>query len=149
MPVGEVCNREVIVVGPEADAFEASRLMREFHVGDLVVVESHGEANIPLGIVTDRDLVLEVIAQGVDPASVVMKDLMGEPLETVNEDEALLDTLQRMREKGLRRMPVVNDIGTLQGILTMDDILELLAEELMDVVAMAVRQRQKEKQQRP
>ena len=56
---------------------------------------------------------------------------------------------ERMREKGLRRMPVVNDIGTLQGILTMDDILELLAEELMDVVAMAVRQRQKEKQQRP
>ena len=149
MPVGEVCNREVIVVEPEADAFQASRLMREFHVGDLVVVERHGEGNFPLGIVTDRDLVMEVLSQGIDPASVVMKDLMGEPLETVNEDEALLDTLQRMREKGLRRMPVVNDSGTLQGILTMDDILELLAGELMDVVALSVRQRQKEKKQRP
>ncbi len=99
MPVGEVCNREVIVVEPEADAFEASRLMREFHVGDLVVVEQRGEENVPLGIVTDRDLVMEVLAQGVDPARVTMKDLMGEPLETVNEGEAILDTLQRMREK--------------------------------------------------
>lgn len=149
MPVGEVCNREVIVVEPEADAFEASRLMREFHVGDLVVVEQRGEENVPLGIVTDRDLVMEVLAQGVDPARVTMKDLMGEPLETVNEGEAILDTLQRMREKGLRRMPVVNESGSLQGILTMDDILELLAEELMDVVALGVRQRQKEKKQRP
>lgn len=149
MPVGEVCNREVVVVEPEADALQASQLMREFHVGDLVVVECRGEENLPLGIVTDRDLVLEVLAQGVDPASVVMKDLMGEALETVNEDEALIDTLQRMREKGLRRMPVVNDSGMLQGILTMEDILELLAEELMDVVALGVRQRQKEKQQRP
>ena len=149
MPVGEVCNREVVVVEPEADAAEASRLMREFHVGDLVVVERRAEGNIPLGIITDRDLVMEVLAQGVNPGSVAMKDLMGQPLETAKEDDAILDTLQRMRELGIRRLPVVNDSGTLEGILTMDDVLDLLAEELMDMVALGTREQQKEKKQRP
>lgn len=149
MSVGEVCNREVVVVEQDADAGEASRLMREFHVGDLVVVERRGEMNVPLGIVTDRDLVIEVLAQDVDPASVSVKDLMVRPLETANEEDAILDTLQHMREKGLRRLPVVNASGGLVGILTVDDIIDLLAEELTDVVALGVRQRQKEKLQRP
>lgn len=149
MSVGEVCNREVVVVEQGADAGEASRLMREFHVGDLVVVERRGEMNVPLGIVTDRDLVIEVLAQDVDPASVSVKDLMVLPLETANEEDAILDTLQHMREKGLRRLPVVNASGGLVGILTVDDVIDLLAEELTDVVALGVRQRQKEKLQRP
>ena len=149
MSVGEVCNREVVVVEQGADAGEASRLMRDFHVGDLVVVERRGEMNVPLGIVTDRDLVIEVLAQDVDPASVSVKDLMVRPLETANEEDAILDTLQHMREKGLRRLPVVNSSGGLVGILTVDDIIDLLAEELTDVVALGVRQRQKEKLQRP
>ncbi len=149
MSVGEVCNREVVVVEQDADAGEASRLMREFHVGDLVVVERRGEMNVPLGIVTDRDLVIEVLAQDVDPASVSVKDLMVRPLETANEEDAILDTLQHMREKGLRRLPVVNASGGLVGILTVDDVIDLLAEELTDVVALGVRQRQKEKLQRP
>ena len=149
MSVGEICNREVVVVTPETDAGEASRLMREYHVGDLVVVELRGGMNIPLGIVTDRDLVVEVLAQGVDPASVSVKDLMVQPVETVDETAAILDTLQLMRDKGLRRLPVTNSSGGLEGILTLDDVIDLLAEELSEVVALTIRQRQKEQQQRP
>lgn len=149
MSVGEVCNREVVVVGQQADAAEAARLMREFHVGDVVVVKRQGERNIPLGIVTDRDLVMEVLAQGVDAGSVYVKDFMSQPLETVSDREDILETLHRMRSKGLRRMPVVDGNGALEGILTVDDILDLLSEELMDVVALSALQRQKERRSRP
>lgn len=62
MSVGEICNREVVVADKEEDAREAARLMRQYHVGDLVVVERRGEESIPLGVVTDRDLVIEVLA---------------------------------------------------------------------------------------
>ncbi len=149
MSVGEVCNREVVVVEQGADAGEAARLMREFHVGDLVVVERRDEMNVPIGIVTDRDLVVEVLAQGIDATSVSVHDLMVQPLQTAQEDDDLLDTLQRMRSMGLRRMPVINVDGALEGILTVDDILDILSEELMDVVAVSVVQRQKEKHRRP
>lgn len=149
MSVGEVCNREVVVVGHEATAGEAAQLMREFHVGDLVVVESQGERNIPIGIVTDRDLVIEVLAQGVGAGSVCLRDVMAEPLETAGEEDDVLETLHRMRSKGLRRMPVVSADGSLAGILTVDDILDLLSEELMDVVALSAVQRQKEQRYRP
>ncbi len=149
MSVGEVCNREVIVVEQGADANEAARLMREFHVGDLVVVEQRGGMNVPVGIVTDRDLVVEILAQGVEAASVSVKDLMVQPLKTAREEEELLDALRYMRTKGLRRMPVVNSGGGLEGILTVDDILDILSEELMDVVALSAVQRQKERHRRP
>ena len=149
MSVGEVCNREVVVVEQGGDAGEAARLMREFHVGDLVVVERRGKVNVPIGIVTDRDLVVEVLAQGLDAKSVGVKDLMVQPLQTAKEEDDLLDTLQRMRSMGLRRMPVINADGALEGILTVDDILDILSEELMDVVAVSVVQRQKEKRRRP
>lgn len=149
MSIGEVCNRDVVIVEPDADAAEASRTMREFHVGDLVVVERKGDMNVPIGIVTDRDLVLEVLAQEVEPASVSVKDLMVQPLETANEEDEIFDALHRMREKGLRRMPVVNAGGGLVGIITIDDILDLLAEELMDVVGLSDNQRLKEEKKRP
>lgn len=148
MSVGEICNREVVIVEQGADAREAARLMREFHVGDLVVVEN-GEENVPLGIVTDRDLVIEVLAREVDPSAVTVLDLVSAELVTAREEEELLDSLERMRSKGIRRLPVVNARGGLEGILTMDDVLELLSEELSDVVTLIARQSLIERRKRP
>lgn len=149
MSVGKLCNREVVIVEQGSDALEAARLMREFHVGDLVVVTPRGQENIPLGIITDRDLVIEVLAREVDPAAVSVMDLLTGELVTAGEEEALLDCLQRMRQKGVRRLPVINKRGGLEGILTMDDVLDLLSEELTDVVALIARQADKERQRRP
>lgn len=149
MSVGKLCNREVVIVEKGSDALEAARLMREFHVGDLVVVMPRGQENIPLGIVTDRDLVIEVLAREVDPAAVSVMDLLTGELVTAGEEEDLLDCLQRMRQKGVRRLPVINKRGGLEGILTMDDVLDLLSEELTDVVALITRQADRERQRRP
>lgn len=149
MPVGEFCNREVVVVGKDAGIAEAVRLMRDHHVGDLVVVELRGEQRIPVGILTDRDIVMEVLAEEVDPATVSVGDLMSIELYTAREDEELLDVIARMRTHGVRRMPVVNAQQSLVGILTVDDVIELLAEQVNALAGLIRRERTREQKTRP
>jgi CBS domain-containing protein len=129
MSIGEVCNREVIVIGPDASVREAARLMRDYHVGDLVIVEQRGQQRVPLGVLTDRDIVIEVLAEDIDQAAVTIRDVMSTQLISAREDEDLADVIERMRAGGVRRVPVVNAQGGLEGILAVDDVLELLAEQ--------------------
>lgn len=144
MPVGDYCNREVIVCDRDTAIPDAARLMRAHHVGDLVVVERGVRGNRALGIVTDRDLVVEVLAQEVDFAAVTVADVMSFDLTTAREDDELWDTLMRMRSLGLRRVPVVDGAGSLVGILTSDDVLELLAEGISDLARLVRREIQQE-----
>jgi CBS domain-containing protein len=134
MSAGEYCNREVVVVLKSEPVSEAISLMRSHHVGDVVVVETTATGAKPVGILTDRDIVLEILAEGVDLGAVSIGDVMSYELVTVTEDTKLIDTIKLMRDKGVRRIPVVNQQGELQGLLTVDDILELLAEQLTDIV---------------
>ena len=134
MSAGEYCNREVVVVLKSEPVSEAISLMRSHHVGDVVVVETTATGAKPVGILTDRDIVLEILAEGVDLGAVSIGDVMSYELVTVTEDTKLIDTIKLMRDKGIRRIPVVNQQGELQGLLTVDDILELLAEQLTDIV---------------
>lgn len=136
MSVGELCNREVVVIEPDASISEAVKLMRDFHVGDVVVVESRGTQRIPIGVVTDRDVVINVVAEGLDPASLSIRNVMSVSLVTAREDEELVDIVGRMRSQGIRRVPIVNEHGGLEGILSVDDVLELLAEQLNGLTAL-------------
>ena len=133
MSVGEYCNREVVVAEKGTSVRDAARLMRQYHTGDLVVVERRGTDNIPVGIVTDRDLVIEVLAEDAPMDMLCLADLMGSELSTVREHEELWLVLNRMRTLGVRRMPVVDERGILVGILTMDDAVELISEALSDM----------------
>lgn len=141
MSAGEYCNREVVVVDRTDSVRKAIDLMRSHHVGDVVVVEQHGEKNIPLGILTDRDIVLEILAEDVDPETVVVGDAMSYELQCVGEDVKLLDVIKVMRAKGIRRLPVVDSQGGLVGIIAVDDILELISEQLSDLVSLISRER--------
>ena len=134
MSAGEYCNREVVVVLKSEPVSEAISLMRSHHVGDVVVVETTSTGTKPVGILTDRDIVLEILAEGVDLGAVSIGDVMSYELVTVTEDTKLIDTIKLMRDKGVRRIPVVNQQGELEGLLSVDDILELLAEQLTDIV---------------
>lgn len=78
MPIGEICNREVVIVRKEDSILEAAKLMREYHVGDVVVVDDREGRVIPLGILTDRDIVVELIAKEVPLDSVSVQDVMSE-----------------------------------------------------------------------
>ena len=144
MPVGEVCNREVVISDKTMSVVEAARLMRTHHVGDLVVVDEREGRKLPVGIVTDRDIVVEVVAAGVNPDALKVGDIMGPDVATVRESEGLFEALRYMRDKGVRRMPVVDSAGGLVGLLTLDDLLSLLAEEMTELAKLVSQERQRE-----
>lgn len=139
MSIGDICNRDVVVVEADCTIREAARVMRDYHVGDLVVVRSGGVKE-PVGIVTDRDIVVEVLGEGVDIGAVAVGDIMNDKLLTGREEDEVWDTLQRMRIAGVRRLPVVDRHGALQGILTLDDLIELFAEELAQAARLVARE---------
>ena len=134
MTVGEICNRVVTVADRATPLTDAAKLMREHHVGSLVVVENRAGARVPVGILTDRDIVVAVVARGVDPTTLTAADVMAGELLTVREQDSEFDALALMRRRGVRRVPVVAADGALAGIVTVDDLLEIVAEQLDDIV---------------
>lgn len=130
MAVGEICSREVVFGRRHDSIQEIAQLMRENHVGDLIIVDEEEGQRTPVGIITDRDIVIGVIAEGVGPQEVLAEELMSTPLTTVTDDTGVYETIQVMRGKAIRRVPVVNHEGELLGIASLDDLLELLAEEI-------------------
>lgn len=136
MRVGEYCNSNVIVIDQSETPLDAALLMRKYNVGDVVIVDGINEDNIPIGIVTDRDIILEIVAAEVDPSTVAVIDIVCKSLVTVNENDDLCECTVQMKHHGVRRAPVVNDSGYLVGIITIDDIVEILAEQLNDVVSL-------------
>ena len=148
MRVGEFCSREVIVIGKEETILEAARLMRENHVGDVVVVEEREGERFPVGILTDRDIVVELVAAGIALDAVSIGDVMSFELLTAREEDGLLDTIRQMQAKGVRRLPVVDTRGVLAGILTVDDILELVSEQLSRLIKIITREQESERESR-
>jgi CBS domain-containing protein len=142
--IGELCNREVIITGPATSVAEAARLMRRHHVGDVVVVDDD-ERRRPVAIVTDRDIVIEVIAAGLNPEDVTVMDIVTDDLTVVSVNEEFLDALAQMRQRGVRRLPIVNADGGLEGILTADDAVELVGEAVADLVSLVSRELDREK----
>jgi CBS domain-containing protein len=149
MNLSELCNRNVITAGRSTSVIEAAGLMREYHVGNLVVVDGDSEAGRPVGLVTDRDLVVEVLAEGVPAEELTVGDVMSEEPITALEDADALETLRRMRIAGVRRMPVVDRAGALKGIVTVDDLLQMLSESMTDVISLIVREIKTEAARRP
>jgi CBS domain-containing protein len=130
MNVGELCSRDVVVAYRDTSVVDAARLMREHHVGSLVVVGERLSEKLPIGMITDRDIVVAAVAKEVDPRTLTVGDVMSAGALVVREQDGITDALRMMREKGVRRVPVVSGKGALVGILVIDDILELVAEEM-------------------
>jgi len=130
MKVGEVCKRKVVTI-------------RERHVGYLIVVEpvaqgaepAGGAGEKPVGVLTDRDLVVTVMAGGIEPRSLKVEDVMTRRPVTAREDETVTDALMKMRGIGVRRLPVVSAKGALVGILALDDVLDCIGAELHGIVS--------------
>lgn len=133
MKTGQVCNRDVVTARLSTPLTEAAVRMREHHVGSLVVVDP--KTRKPLGMITDRDIVIAVVAAEMDPRTVVVGEVMAGTLHTVAEDEEALEALAKLRRHGVRRLPVVDAAGALAGIVSLDDLLELVSEALAQGVA--------------
>ena len=143
--IASVCNRAVAFTTRDTTVASAAKLMRHGHVGSLVIVEQmNGGRRVPVGMVTDRDIIVEVIATGLDPAVITVGDIMSQDLVVGRESDSVLETLEVMRFKGVRRLPTVDRDGQLVGIVTVDDLLEILAEELNELARIVAREQSRE-----
>ncbi|MGA8143420.1 MAG: CBS domain-containing protein [Candidatus Acidiferrales bacterium] len=149
MPIGEICIREVIICNRSINVLEAAQLMRRYHVGDLVIVDESGGKRIPVGLITDRDIVTSVIAMQLDPATITAGDLISRDIVVVREDQGVFETIEHMRAHGVRRMPVVDQQGALVGIISVDDLTELLAEELSQLSKLISKEQAQEVERKP
>lgn len=133
--------RDVVTVSPDADVAAAARLMREKHVGFLVVTDQRNGGQYPIGVLTDRDIVMESVAENENPHNLKVSDVMTtRPLVAVL-DELVEELLPRMRAAGVRRAPVVDNTGALAGVIAFDDVLQVLADALRNMAGLVARQR--------
>jgi CBS domain-containing protein len=141
----------VVTIRPFDELTAAARLMREEHIGYLIVVEPNlGDATVnPVGVLTDRDIVVTVVARETDPRSLKVGDVMTRQPVVAAEDDSIATALQEMRRIGVRRLPVVGQRGQLVGVLSLDDVLDGLAAELQNVAGSIRREQQVESALRP
>ncbi len=129
MLVSALCTLDVACCALQTTILEAAQLMRQKHVGDLVVVGNDPEDSAPIGIITDRDIVVEVLGAGLDPAKTRVGSVIRRPVVVVNENDDASQALAQMHAHGVRRVPVVDPAGRLVGIITADDMLKSLASD--------------------
>ena len=134
MNVGEICNRTVVYAYKNMSVSEAARLMREQHVGSLVVIEETDSGRVVLGMLTDRDIVVAVVARDFAAQTLRVADVMSSDVVTARAEDSVNDVLSQMGRHGVRRIPVTTAQAILIGIVTLDDLLEIAAEELRGFV---------------
>lgn len=143
--IGEICSREVVFAGRDDSVASAAKLMRENHVGCLVVAEEESGKRLPVGMLTDRDITVAVVAPGLDAEAILVGDVMSPDVLSVREDAGIAETVELMRVRGIRRLPVTDSGGALVGVVAADDILALLAEEIAGLAGMITREEKRER----
>ena len=150
MKLSEFCVMNVACCTRQTTVLEAARMMRRHHTGDLIVVDDPEGERVPAGIITDRDIVVDVLGMDLDPATTAVGDVMVKysHLVVAREDEDMTVAVERMRAHGVRRLPVVNHADELVGVVTLDDLLRmhaLQAQALADIVAKEQTQEQRQR----
>ncbi|HEV8722482.1 MAG TPA: CBS domain-containing protein [Candidatus Binatia bacterium] len=129
MSLERICSKTVVTISPDATVLEAAKLMHSKHIGSLVVIDD----SRPIGILTDRDIVLKVVASEEKPVETAVKKIMTANPTMVNVNYDLLDAVRLMRNRGVRRLPIVDEHRHLLGIITMDDLLTAFSAEVGDL----------------
>ena len=134
MDIANICKREVVTVFEHQELTTAARIMREQHVGYLIVVKARpGDSALePIGVLTDRDIVVGVVAKGADPSVLRVGDVMTRDPVTIEEHYPIASALGDMRRLGIRRLPIVGRGGELVGVLSLDDVIGALTAQLRD-----------------
>lgn len=135
MTIGSLMTKKVVALKPQDTVATAARLMREKRVGCILILDKEKR---PRGILTDRDIVVSVVAAGLDPKATRLEKVMTSRVITASEDEILLKVARRMAEVSIRRLPIVDEEGRVKGLVSVDDLLVLLIAELSNVCAAIV-----------
>jgi CBS domain-containing protein len=135
MSISSLCKRVVVTIQRDATVEDAAILMRSGHIGDVVVVDV-ADTRRPVGIITDRDIAVEVVAQGLTPAQTPVGSVMSAPVLSLRDEDGFLEALDKMSAGGVRRAPVLDRDGRLKGLVSVDDLVPLLARELAKIGAL-------------
>jgi CBS domain-containing protein len=149
LTAGAICTRSVITAFRSTAVNEAARLMREQHVGCLVIVDETDVGRVVVGMLTDRDIVMAIVAHDLDARTLRVEDVMSVDLATAREEDSLMDLIGSMRHKGVRRVPVVDARRVLVGLVSLDDVLESIVQELSSLVETIAVERKRENVTRP
>ena len=134
MNVGKICSRETVIGETNDSLLDMARLMRQHHVGSLIIIAKKNEGVKPAGIITDRDIVIQAISEEISLNSVTAGDIMSHDLLIAREDDDIFEAFEKMCKKGVRRIPIVNPEGYLVGVLSIDDLLEVMVDEMKNLV---------------
>jgi CBS domain-containing protein len=135
MTIKDLCKRVVVTIHRDATVEDAARTMRASHIGNVIVVDP-ADTRKPVGIITDRDIAMEVVAQGLAPAQTKVESVMSAPVVSLLEDDGFIEALDKMATQGVRRAPVLDRDGRLKGLVSVDDLVPLLARELAKIGAL-------------
>ena len=137
MAVGSICTRRIITVDVGVDVAAAAQVMRENKIGYLLVTDKASGNRAPVGVITDRDIVVKVLAKDVNPHALTVGDVMTREPLVATEDDGISETLHRMRKLGVRRVPVIDARGQIAGVLSIDDAIDHLVAQLSDLAKAA------------
>jgi CBS domain-containing protein len=144
MPLKDLCQGQVVCIGPKATVLDAALLMKEKHVGDVLVVKTPDRPKNPIGILTDRDIVTKVVAKRLAPDEIKVEEVMLTDLHVACDSDGVLEATEKLENAAVRRLPVVDADGNVKGILSADDFYELLATEFGNLSRISSRQVSKE-----
>lgn len=147
MPIFDLCSKDLVLIEKGASLLRAAQLMKKHHVGSVIVVESKGKSK-PVGILTDRDIVLGGVAESL-PLSTKVMDLMSSEIIKVSKKKGIAEVIEKMESKGIRRMIVVDDEDNACGLVSYDDVLRLIFQELNSLGKLVEREQNNEKNHRP
>jgi len=148
MQLKDICTLDVASCSRQTTIAEAARLMRHHHTGTLVVVDDPQGERTPAGVVTDRDIVVQALAEDLDPARTEVSRIMGTKVVMASVQESLADGIERMRLHGVRRLPIVDQEGGLAGIVTLDDLLALHAQQAATIAEIVSKEQVHERRTR-
>ena len=135
---------DVVCLKPSNSLYEAAKEMLDNHVGNVLIVDEYSEKNIPVGIITDRDIVINSLAKKVDPASIELSTIMTKKIVTAPEDADLSTLVKILTEQGIGRIPIVNAAGELKGILSSKRLFQFFAQGLCELSSLSVEQQRRE-----
>ena len=131
MSLKPLMSKEITSLPSTATVLDAAKFMTDMNVGSVIIMKD----DIPSGILTDRDIVAKVLAQGKDPRNMGIGEIMRVPVVTISEDKDIIDATKLMANHAIRRLPVVDTSGKLVGIISLDDVLILMGQEMQNIAA--------------
>lgn len=144
MPLESVCKKDVVTIKKDASLINAAGLMREYHVGSIVVVEDNDDKDIVVGMLTDRDIAL-AISSSSKVESLKVHEIMHSQPVTAQKTAGIYEAIELMKKNGIKRLPITEKNGSLFGMISADDLLDLIAEEISNLAKLTDIQVKKEK----